>query len=279
MGMQDYRSTRPDRSGSLLGDGDPSPVIVINPEGRSPFLLIGDHAGNAIPFALGTLGLCDADLTRHIAWDIGVADLGDALAARLDAVFIHQTYSRLVIDCNRATGRGDAVPVESDGTRIPGNDTLTGEQRAGRVSEIHEAYHKAIEVEIARRVAAAQVTILVSLHSFTPVMDGSERPWQIGVLYAGGDEHFAKAVLESLSRYGDLIVGDNEPYLMDDTDHTVPRHAFRAGIPYVELEVAQSELQRKDGTASWCDRLDKALSDALASKPIWTPTQIHRGFD
>src|ERR1700761_6804871 len=100
--MPDERSTHPSGIRRLLGDGDPSPVTVINPVGRSPFLLIGDHAGNAIPTALGLMGLSDHDRRRHIAWDIGTAQLGGELARTLDATFIHQHYSRLVIDCNRA---------------------------------------------------------------------------------------------------------------------------------------------------------------------------------
>ena len=104
---------------SLLSDDDPPPVEIINPGGSSPFLLIGDHAGNAVPERLDRLGVAEAELHRHIGWDIGIAALGDQLATRIDASFVRQAYSRLVIDCNRDPEAADAVPEVSDGTRIP----------------------------------------------------------------------------------------------------------------------------------------------------------------
>ncbi|MBA2935933.1 N-formylglutamate amidohydrolase [Sphingomonas sp. CGMCC 1.13654] len=254
--MPDERSTHPSEIRRLLGDGDPSPVTVINPEGHSPFLLIGDHAGNAIPTVLGTMGLTEDDRHRHIAWDIGTAQLGDELARMLDATFIHQHYSRLVIDCNRAPDRADAFPETSDGSTISGNAGLTAEDRARRIGEIHEPYQRAIADAIE---AKGRDTILVSLHSFTPRMDGVDRPWHIGVLHDGANDRFALAMLRTLEARQHLIVGDNEPYVMDDTDYTVPRHAFSRSMPYVELEVSQSELARNGGVARWSQVLTECL--------------------
>lgn len=241
----------------LLGD-DPPPTIVTNAQGASPFLLIGDHAGNLIPRSLGTLGVSAADRARHIAWDIGVAALGEALASRLDAVFVRQRYSRLVIDCNRDPRSAEAIPEASDGTPIPGNVALSPAARAARVAAIHEPYHAAIAAEIARRT---HPPILVSLHSFTPVMDGAARPWAIGVLHDGGSDGLARRLLANLRRRRDLVVGDNEPYRMDATDHTVPRHAFVAGLAYVELEVRQ-DLLAAEGE-DWAGTLARKLKDLL----------------
>lgn len=234
----------------MLGDGDPSPVTVINPAGRSPFLLIGDHAGNAIPTALGTMGLSDHDRRRHIAWDIGTAQLGGELARTLDATFIHQHYSRLVIDCNRAPDRADAIPETSDGSTISGNAGLTAEDRARRIGEIHEPYQRAIADAIEAKTRVRN-TILISLHSFTPHMDGVDRPWHIGVLHDGANDRFALAMLRTLGAWQDVIVGDNEPYVMDDTDYTVPRHAYPRDLPYVELELSQVALTMPGGIAHW----------------------------
>ena len=248
---------------ALLEKADPPAVGVINPQGRSPFLLIGDHAGNLIPRKLGTLGLSDADRRRHIAWDIGVGALGEALAARLDAVFVRQTYSRLVIDCNRDPQAADAVPAASDGTPIAGNAALGERARAARIAAIHAPYQQAIASEIARRAAAGLETILVSLHSFTAALAGQDaRPWDIGVLHDGRNDGFARRLLAELMRVPDLIVGDNEPYRMDATDHTVPRHAFPA-MPYVELEIAQRRLGTEAEIAWWCATLAQVLEATL----------------
>ena len=246
-------------SQSLLTAEEPPPVRLINPAGASPFLLLGDHAGNAIPAALGSLGLGRDDLERHIAWDIGVGGLGPMLAEALDAVFIRQHYSRLVVDCNRDPDAPDAMPETSDFTAIPGNAALTSAARAARLAAIHQPYQAAIAAEIERRHAADMATVLVSLHSFTPSMNGRDRPWQIGVLYGEGDTGFALALLDLLQRRGAWTVGDNEPYAMDGIDHTIPRHAYPDRLPYAELEIRQDLLSTPEQQAGWAALLAEIL--------------------
>jgi predicted N-formylglutamate amidohydrolase len=249
----------------LLGADDPPPVRVLNPHGASPFLLIGDHAGNAVPQALGSLGLSPDEMTRHIAWDIGIAGLGELLSAALDAVFIRQTYSRLVIDCNRDPKAADAIPAISDATPIPANHGVTLTDKVARLAAIHAPYQAAIATELARRDVAGLHTVLVSLHSFTPSMQGIARPWEIGVLYSGGDPSFAVTTLRLLEARGALVVGDNQPYAMDGIDYTVPGHAFDARRPYVELEVRQDLVASPDQQAEWTEILTEILEAAAKS--------------
>ncbi|UVO50313.1 N-formylglutamate amidohydrolase [Sphingomonas sp. SUN019] len=248
----------------MLKQDDPAPVRITNPHGASPFLLIGDHAGNLVPGVLGSLGLSDAELAQHIGWDIGIAGLGEVLAARMDAAFVHQVYSRLVIDCNRAPDAIDAMPEVSDGTRIPGNQALDDAAKAKRVAAIHEPYHRAIGDGLAARDAAGRETVLVALHSFTPAMRGEARPWQIGVLHDRGDTRFAHAFLRALQADPSPTVGDNEPYRMDSIDYTIPRHAYPAR-PYVEIEVRQDLLGDAAGIERWATYIEDALRTALAS--------------
>jgi len=219
------------------------------------FLLIGDHSGLAIPKNLADLGLSKEERERHIGWDIGVAGLGRALATRLDATLIEQAYSRLVIDCNRDPEAPDAAPEVSDGTVIPGNSGLDAAARADRAAAIHAPYHAAIADLLDARGAAGRPTILVALHSFTPVFGGVARPWHVGVLHDAGDTRFARAVLARLAAEPDLVVGDNAPYRMDATDHTVPRHCYPRGLPYLELEVRQDLIVDAEGQRLWAERL------------------------
>ena len=243
----------------LLSVNDPPPVQIHNTHGASPFLLIGDHAGNTIPLSLGTLGLTDAEMGSHIGWDIGIGGLGERLSAALDAVFIRQTYSRLVIDCNRDPLASEAAPEVSDGTAIPGNQGLAPAARGCRIDEIHAPYHQAIATELARRDAAGRATIFVALHSFTPVIQGIARPWEIGILHSGANANFALELLRLLQSRADLTVGDNQPYVMDCTDFTVPRHAFASHRPYVEIEIRQDLLATGEQQAAWSDLLEKEL--------------------
>lgn len=227
--------------------------------------MLGDHAGNGIPERLNRLGLAEAELARHIALDIGVSALGARLAAMLDAPFVEQRYSRLVIDCNRALRSDGSIAVESDGTWVPGNDGLSEEDRLTRNQAIFDPYHRAIGECLAARDASGDETILLSLHSFTPAMAGVSRPWQVGVLHGGGEASFALAFLAALQAEPGLVVGDNEPYRMDDTDYTVPFHAFAALRPYLEIEVRQDELATAEGVERMCDILGKALTKAAAT--------------
>ena len=246
----------------LLGDRDPHPVRVSNPEGTSAFLLLSDHAGRRRPAALADLGVAAADWDRHIAYDIGMKGMGGLLARRLDAVLVEQRYSRLVIDCNRAPGHPGSVPVVSERTAVPGNAGLDPDERRHREREILEPYHDAIGQRLARRAAAERRTILVALHSFTPVYDGVRRPWRAGVLH-DGRSWFSRAVLAALrSRFGDAI-GDNEPYRLDaSSDYTIPRHAWTSGLDHVEIEIRQDLVAGAAGQAEWAAILEHALRDA-----------------
>lgn len=250
----------PPSSSNVLAAGDPPPLTLHNPAGLSQFLLTGDHAGIATPSALGDLGLPEAERRRHIGWDIGVAGIGRALSRLLDAPFVEQTYSRLVIDCNRDPAAADAVPEVSDGTAIPVNLGVSDAARAARVAAIHAPYHAAIEQVLDARAGAA--TILIALHSFTPVLGGVARPWHAGVLHDAGDTRFALAVLAGLRGEPDLVVGDNDPYRMDATDHSVPRHCFPRGLPYLELEIRQDLIATPAQENDWAVRLARLFAAA-----------------
>ncbi len=248
-------------SPQLLATGEPPPVRVINPAGRSPFLLVCDHAGRRVPQCLGDMGVSAADWDRHIAWDIGTAPLCDMLANALDAVCIAQTYSRLVIDCNRRPGHPASIPPVSDGTPVPANVGIPAWQATARVDEVFAPYHAAIAGEVDRRLAEGRACVFIAVHSFTPVMGGVARPWQAGVLHNRAPE-LSRALGRLLAASG-LLVGDNEPYRMaDDSDYTVPLHAESRGLPYVELEIRQDLIGDAAGQAEWSGLLARALPEA-----------------
>jgi predicted N-formylglutamate amidohydrolase len=246
----------------LLDADDPPPTVVVNPGGASPILLIGDHAGREVPRALAGLGLRAQAMDLHIAWDIGVAGLGERLARTLDACFIRQAYSRLVIDCNRRPGEAGSIPAVSDGVAVGGNADLGPEAVEARRAEIYQPYQDAIGAELDRRLAAGRPTLLVSLHSFTPVFQGQARPWRFGVLHRN-DSALSHRVLALLQRELGEAAGDNEPYRMDEVDNTVPLHADPRGLDYLELEVRQdliADAQRQEAVAAF---LAPLLREAL----------------
>ncbi len=241
----------------LLDAGDPAVFTVHHLHGRSPFVLLADHAGQQVPAALHDLGLPQAELDRHIGWDIGIAGTTRALAKRLDAWAIEQTYSRLLIDCNRPLASPTLIPEVSDGTLIPGNAGLSAAQRQQRIDAIHAPYHARISAELDRRREAGIPTVLVMMHSFTPAMNGMQRPWHAGVLYHQ-DTRFAHALLQALRAEGDLVVGDNEPYSVNrNSDYAVPVHGEGRGLVHVELEIRQDLIADAAGQQAWAERLER----------------------
>jgi predicted N-formylglutamate amidohydrolase len=249
---------------SVLSADDPEPVRVLQPGGRSLLLLVCDHAGRKVPRALGDLGVAPADWDRHIAWDIGAAGVCELLAPRMDAVCVTQVFSRLVIDCNRPPGHPTSIPPISDGTEIPGNSGLSAADAAAREAAIFRPYHEAIAAELDRRQAASEPAGVIAVHSFTPVFGGVARPWQAGVLHNRAPA-LGLALARLLTAEG-LLVGDNEPYqLGDDSDYTIPVHAERRGLPYVELEIRQDLIAERAGQAEWAERLARLLPVAWAS--------------
>ncbi len=248
----------------LLGRDDPAPFVVHREDGSSPFVLIADHAGQAVPAALQGLGIDRNELDRHIGWDIGIAGTTRALAGLLDAWMIEQIYSRLVIDCNRPLRSPTLIPALSDGTAIPANAGLSEAARKARVEAIHAPYHARISAELAARAAAGRDTVLVLMHSFTPVMNGQARPWHCGVLY-NRDDRLARPLLAALRAEGDLVVGDNRPYsVSDDSDYGANVHAEARGLPYVELEIRQDLIADAAGQQAWAQRLARLLPGLLA---------------
>jgi predicted N-formylglutamate amidohydrolase len=226
--------------------------------------MLGDHAGRAVPAALGDLGLGAEAMDRHIAWDIGVAGLGDRLATALDACFIRQTYSRLVLDCNRAPNDPDQAPAVSDGTVVPGNANLSPADLAARRAAIADPYQARIAQALDERTARGQPTLIFSLHSFTPVFKGFVRPWRLGVLHRG-DSALSQRMLNLLERELGETCGDNQPYAMDGVDYTVPLHADARGLDYLELEVRQDLIGEEEGQDQMAAFLAPILKAAASS--------------
>jgi predicted N-formylglutamate amidohydrolase len=249
-----------DGAENTLELGPVAPVHQTNAAGRSPFLFTCDHYGRLIPPSLGDLGLPAAELTRHIAWDIGIAGVAERLAALLDAHLIAQRYSRLVIDCNRPPRVASSIPILSEATTIPGNEGLSHEMAAARQRAIFDPYHHTIDAVISERIRRRQPTVLVALHSFTPVYAGIARPWHIGTLYHR-DHVLPPLLLKALRAEGDLVVGDNEPYAVSDqTDYTIPVHAEARGLVNSGIEIRQDLIGEEAGQAQWAERLARIMS-------------------
>lgn len=245
----------------LLDTDEVSPVREDNAESTSPFLLTCDHYGRRIPERLGRLGLTESDLERHIAWDVGIAGVARRLAEATGAHLIAQRYSRLVIDCNRPFESPGSIPLISEATHIPGNDGLNFDEITARRREIFTPYHARIAQVLDRRAEKKHPTILISLHSFTPLYAGVARPWHVGTLYQNGNG-LPPLLLKLLRAEGHFLVGDNEPYAVNDaTDYTIPVHGERRGLINSGIEIRQDLIAEEAGQIEWAERLARILHE------------------
>ncbi len=236
-------------------------VTVLNETGASPYVLLCEHASNYIPGEYANLGLPAAELTRHIAWDIGAADVARLLSAALDAPLFLSGYSRLLIDCNRPLHAATSITPRSEATDIPGNRDLDLAQRADRAERYYAPFQRAVTACLDARAAESRRTIVIGVHSFTPIFLGVARPWQVGVLYADAVA-LGRGLVALLARDTTLTVGDNQPYqISTDTDHTVPVYGDGRGLPAALIELRQDLIGTPEGVAAWAERLAPALRE------------------
>lgn len=252
----------------LLAPDEPPPFEVINSEGGSSAVLVCDHASNRIPHRLGNLGLDAAQLNEHIAWDPGAAEVARRLSALLDAPLVLSAYSRLVIDCNRPLRSPESIAEQSAGVFIPGNHGLTAQERESRISALFLPYHDAIDELLHSR--SQRPSLLLSIHSFTPVLHGCQRPWHIGVSF-WRHQRLAALMRGALEKSGDIRVGDNEPYpIEEDSDYTIPVHGEARGLPSAMIEIRQDTIRTATGISACARRLAEAFrlieAEALSCK-------------
>jgi predicted N-formylglutamate amidohydrolase len=258
----------PARLGPLLAPDEPPPFEIVNPTGPARLVLVCDHASNRVPRALRHLGLAPAPLREHIAWDIGAADVARHLARRFGAPLALTSYSRLVIDCNRALGDPTSIAAESDGIPVPGNRGLSQGERNQRAETLFHPYHAAVARLVAEKAKSAP-PVIVSIHSFTPVFQRTRRRWHVGVLW-NADDRLARPLQRALQRHPELVVGDNEPYsARDGVGYTIAEHAERAGLVHVMIEVRQDLIATSSGAEHWAATIGDALEESMRDAGQW----------
>ena len=253
-----------------IGPHDPPPVTIINRHGASRVLLAGDHVSNAIPLAMGNLGLAPEVLRQHVAYDIGTDKLIRHLAQYLDAPAVLAGYSRLIVDLNRSLEDPTAFPEVSDNIPIPGNQGLSREDKALRISSIYKPYRVAIDEMLNAFRSRGITPALIAIHSFTPAMAGVWRPWHVGLLW-DKDPRIPKPLLKRLRAHPEgFNIGDNQPYSgKHPADYTIDHHAETNGLPHVSIEVRQDLIDDDAGAERWAEILHQALAGILADDQLY----------
>lgn len=231
--------------------------------GHGDILLVCDHARNQVPPEIGDLGVPQADMGRHIAFDIGARAVTLKMAAALQAPAVLSTFSRLVIDPNRGEFDPTLIMKIYDGSVIEGNRRVDTAERTRRISAYHRPYRTALGAAIDRRLAEGGAPVLISIHSFTPQLRGHlPRPWHVGLLWARDDRLF-RPLISRLAQNPALVIGDNQPYSGSLPGDTMWEYGIRRGLPHVLIEVRNDLIAEEPGQREWADLLAEAVQDAV----------------
>jgi predicted N-formylglutamate amidohydrolase len=247
--------------GTCLVEGEEAPALLVNAGGGTSYVLVCEHASNRLPKSLGTLGLPASALQRHIAWDIGAEKVARLLSRLLDAPLVLQRYSRLAYDCNRPPDSADAMPEISETTPIPGNRNLSSVEKLARTREIYRPFHATIAELLDRRAAAGMRSMVVTVHSFTPVYKGQRRAVELGILH----DRDTGLAHELITGFPGVNARLNEPYGPGDgVLHTLNLHAAPRGLRHAMIEIRNDFLLEERGQVEWAERLSAALVHAAA---------------
>ena len=247
--------------GACLLESEEPPAVLVNGGGRSPYVLICEHASNLLPRTLGTLGLAESELERHIAWDIGAEQVARRLSRLTDAPLVLQRYSRLAYDCNRPPDAADAMPEISETTDIPGNRNLGPADKLARIREIYRPFHGAVADLLDRRAADGVRSLVVTIHSFTPVYKGVRRVVELGILH-DWDTLLSEKLITSFPGVDARL---NEPYgPSDGVLHTLTLHAAPRQLRRVMIEMRNDLISNARGQDQWAERLSASLGRAAA---------------
>lgn len=253
---------------TLLTAHDPQPVTVYNESAleNSPVLIICDHSSNVIPKKLNRLGVDNATLEKHIAYDIGTETIGKYLADRLNAPAVLAGFSRLVIDLNRGLDHAGSIPALNDHIAIPGNENLSAAQKKCRTDEIYTPYHDKITDCLETIKQRGQQPFIISVHSFTPEMDNQCRETEIGILW-DRNKDIAETMIQDLkTRNPALVVGDNDPYSFREApelNHTLNRHGIDQNSLYMIVEFRQDLVGTTDNARHYADIFLQSLEQVM----------------
>jgi len=238
-------------------------VEVTNPSGAGQCLIVCEHASKFVPAGFDNLGLDQAALDSHIAWDPGALAVAGAMSGLLDAPLVAPLVSRLLYDCNRPPEAASAVPAVSEIYRVPGNTNLSAADRQARAARFYQPFRETLTGCLDRRTRAGRAPAIITIHSFTPVYHGVRRETGLGILH-DTDTRFADAMLEATRTGMGLTVHRNQPYGPEDgVTHTLAEHGVARGLLNVMLEIRNDLIADSASQAAMAEWLASCVLEAL----------------
>ncbi|PIW69438.1 MAG: N-formylglutamate amidohydrolase, partial [Ignavibacteriales bacterium CG12_big_fil_rev_8_21_14_0_65_30_8] len=206
-------------------------------------LLTCEHAGNRIPIKYKKyFNNSNKLLNSHRGYDIGAYKLFKKLSPLSD-FSKHTLISRLLIDYNRSL---DNKNLFSELTK-----NLSKEIKEEIINNYYMPYRSEVEKFIISNFSKEKILHL-SIHSFTPVLNGKKRDCDIGILF-NPNSNFEKTIAINFRNvlkhsYPNYKVKFNFPYKGTSDGFTT---YLREKYPYnkyagIELEVNQKLFKNKE---------------------------------
>lgn len=224
-----------------------------------PVVLSCEHASRSVPRAWRTLFRGRrALLASHRGWDPGALALARVLARALSAPLFAARVTRLLVDCNRSPGHPRRF---SELSRLA--------PRAAREALLERYYHPYRELvyEAAARALSERGAVLhLSVHTFTPVLDGVRRAMDVGLLYdpaRTAERTFCMQLRQRIQAcLPDVALRRNAPY-RGTADSLVASLRESLGPAYLGVELEVNQRFPLEARGAW-RRLKAGLALALA---------------
>lgn len=237
-------------------------AVLVRPGLMRPgIVLLCEHGGFHIPKQWGNLGLADAFLDTHYAYDIGSRNLTLEVAHRIGATAVISNYSRLFLDYNRKSHDPYCMRMDMGGIPVPGNISVSDQERALRERIARHPVEKAVSelLEGERPVARA----IISIHSFSPIWNNFHRSCEIGIMWKQ-DARLSQPLIEAIRSCGSFSVEDNQPYSFAENDwFTLDRHGLSIQVPNAYIEVRNDLIGDQASIQTMADILDASIRKVL----------------
>lgn len=219
------------------------------------YIVSCEHGGNEVPREFAELFAGHEEtLESHRGWDPGAREIAEYLGRELPALVFCAGITRLLIEFNRSLHHSQLFSSFSKDM---------DEERKTIALGLYHKYRNGVIEKISELRRQGREVVHLSIHTFTPVLDGEERHADIGALFdpqRPEEKEFSEKLIANLRlALPGYIVRDNYPYLgTDDGFTTYLRKAFPEKYIGLELEINQKHLETPE-----MDIIKKRVASAL----------------
>lgn len=223
---------------------------------KAKVIVTCEHASRRIPrICSPSMNAARNERDRHRIYDWGAKGIARRFSELQNAPLFEGEVTRLAIDLNRSIGHPEFF---SDSVQ-----QLSETIKAQFIARHFLPFRNQVEKRIAKWISMGNNVIHISIHSFTPCLNGQVRSVEFSVLY---DESraYEVAIAGSIlsyhkNKYSFMSIIPNAPYKGIDDGHTTAlRKVFPENYAGLEIEYSQGlDLVRQR------DRWARDLRDSL----------------